>query len=344
MSDSTNQKMTLKEYIESHKELNSSNQNPKEMKHKFQNLKMAADYFMRKYPKEISIVVSRQSPKMITHLFGKKISDKEEMVEVHYNPTYRFTFSEEGTMRELQTSGKVIKSRELFEKIKEEFLENGLLTWIGYKGENSDTDHLEIQVINSKKEKIKFHFQSSTKEEYDKLKEEFEHLKQEDFKRYCNSLIDENRVQTFSIRPAVDDRSSILYIPNNEEYYTSLFTRGKLGYYYKKEEGRIELEELVTISEIIRHFINCHLKENPRYKYKTPLDNIQNEKDLLRIKNLSETLKIYFESGIELKITDSDLIYGLEKLGLIDDLYQLQNGKISEMPESKNKILKKGEM
>lgn len=246
--------------------------------------------------------------------------------------TYRFLYKIDGKLEDAFIEKKEEQSTiDIYENILSHFLADEknekFLTFVGYntiRPNQSKEEYLGLTLQNSKEEKLNIYFTSKSLEAFNDLEELMQLIKKRDFCNYASNYIDQNGVRKMTIRPSIDDRSSIVYIFDNEEY-NSLRIQRQLGYYYRKSGHVIDELDVENICNIIRKFINHNLENHPRYEYN----------DILRIKC---NKKIYLE------IKDGDLIDQLEKKRIINDLWLVINGIIEKMPSQEESILQKEEL
>ncbi len=250
--------------------------------------------------------------------------------------TYRFFITINGKLEEApikkvenQSVVDIYKKvlNNFFYECSEEKTKRKRLTYVGYntfKPNRKSEEYLGIKLQNSKEEKLNIYFTSKSLEAFDNLDRWIQQIKVSDFNDYANEYIEKNSVRRMTIRPAIDDKSSIVYIFDNEEY-NSLRIQRQLGYYYRKSGHVIDELDVANICNIIRKFINHNLENHPRYEYN----------DILRIK---------CDKKIHLEIKDGDLIDQLEKKRILDDLWLVMNGVIEKMPLQEESILQKEEL
>lgn len=267
--------------------------------------------------------------KEMTILVGKHAGSEIDPKDTFY---YRFY---EGVNGKLEKSSIKKKNKQsttdLYENILSNFLtdeeQEKFLTYVGYntiRPNQSKEQYLGLTLQNSKEEKLNIYFTTKSLRAFDDLEELMQLIKKRDFCNYASNYIDQNSVRKMTIRPSIDDRSSIVYIFDNEEY-NSLRIQRQLGYYYRKSGHVIDELDVANICNIIRKFINHNLENHPRYEYN----------DILRIK---------CDKKIQLEIKDGDLIDQLEKKRILDDLWLVMNGVIEKMPLQEESILQKEEL
>lgn len=271
---------------------------------KLQTLSQSLDQYTVMQPDNIEVYVYRQN--------GGSLS-------VNGGLFYRFIFSEEGIPRK----DKMFKShfdntKALYKLIKKEFLNGNIITSAIYDKDPYDWGHSGIRLENNRKQKLNIFFANDLLDEKRDELFKFRIMKKHDFALNAKKRIDHNQVERITIRPANYDGSSMIYIPNNEDY-SSLQKRNHLAYYYHVTEHGIEGDDLTNISDIIRYYINQNLKDSPNYRYHH--DH----------RGITTGLDIYFTSlGYRgrkyIDMIDPNLIDYLEKDSLIDDLYQVREG------------------
>lgn len=246
--------------------------------------------------------------------------------------TYRFLYKIDGKLEDAFIEKKEEQSTiDIYENILSHFLADEknekFLTFVGYntiRPNQSKEEYLGLTLQNSKEEKLNIYFTAKSLEAFNDLEELMQLIKKRDFCNYASNYIDQNGVRKMTIRPSIDDRSSIVYIFDNEEY-NSLRIQRQLGYYYRKSGHVIDELDVENICNIIRKFINHNLENHPRYEYN----------DILRIK---------CDKKILLEIRDGDLIDQLEKKRVLNDLWLVMNGVIEKMPSQEESILQKEEL
>ncbi len=280
---------------------------------KFQNQILVRDEIIKRIPKEISIFIS---------ISINTLKPKEGEIYAYY----RFLLSKEGRIRNKPLQKKDFQNtKDLYKQIIHEFLEDKLL--IFYKDNTKQIGHgndayLGMCLQNEKGEILNLYYSGNALFLYNEMKKEIEKKKQKDFLKYGEKNIKEQTVERIVFYPSVDDRSSILYIEDNEEYdnYHKRI-QNQLGYYYKKTKYAIEEKDIQNIVKIIRMYINTHIFLNPKYKYS------------YNAKFQTTGLVIYFENGYLIDIKDLDLIEKIEKKGIIDDLWLVMHQLTDKMPE-----------
>lgn len=276
----------------------------------FKKLSVVLDQFMHMYPRDISIYI------------GECIGfcDKKYL-------NCRFIFSEDGFIRDKHILKKDFQNTLcLYNDIQKEFLTNKTLISLGYESLKISRQYMGIKLQNSQEERLNIYFCEELKSIYQDTINYYKQIKQKDFLEYASNPIKKHVVKKMIIRQAVDNRSGIIYIFNNEEYSSSLLKEKQLGYYYRKKDGIIDKDDLASILYLIRYFINCNLDRKPNYEYR------------LDCNYKTSALYIKCDSGEKIEIVDNDLIDIIEKTGLIDDLWRVKNQKIDKMP--KQKIIK----
>lgn len=267
--------------------------------------------------------------KEMTILVGKHVGSGIDPRDTFY---YRFYEVINGKLEKSLIKKKGKQSTiDIYENILSHFLADEknekFLTFVGYntiRPNQSKEEYLGLTLQNNKEEKLNIYFTSKSLEAFNDLEELMQLIKKRDFCNYASNYIDQNGVRKMTIRPSIDDRSSIVYIFDNEEY-NSLRIQRQLGYYYRKSGHVIDELDVENICNIIRKFINHNLENHPRYEYN----------DILRIK---------CDKKIYLEIKDGDLIDQLEKKRIINDLWLVMNGVIEKMPSQEESILQKEEL
>lgn len=243
---------------------------------------------------------------------------------------YRFYEVVNGKLEEISIERKRNQSTiDIYENILSDFLvdtkKEKFLTYVGYNTfKPHREEYLGIKLQNSEGEKLNIYFTSKALEAFDILEQLIQFIKIHDFYDYASEHIEQDRVKRITIRPSVDDRSSITYIFDNEEY-NSLRIQRQLGYYYRKNGHIIDEIDLWNICNIIRRFINSNLENHPKHEYS----------DMLRIK---------CDKKITLEVKDIDLIHQLEKMRILDDLWLVMQGVIEKMPLQEESMSEKEEL
>ena len=276
---------------------------------KFQKLSIVLDQFIHMYPNDIKVF-------MDLHVGNTLLPD-----DILY---CKFLCSKVGKPREVRLLKKSFpNSMTLYEKIKDDFLDDKQLTSLGYDiyTVGHGNDYMGLQMINSAEQRLSVYFSEKVLPFYEKEYDFFQQQKQHDFFEYAANPIKGGVVDKMTIRSAIDDRSGVVYVFDNYQYCSSYHKSKQLGYYYRKSQNQIDEGDLMTILELIRLFINSNLADNPHYEYK------------LNHKYQTMVLRIVCDSGKFIEITDSDLIDKIEKAAIIDDLWKIMHHKIDEMPK-----------
>lgn len=269
------------------------------------------------YPKEIAIFVGKHS--------GNILIPNDTLY-------YRFFVNKNGVMEKIQIEKKKIPTIEVYEKILADFFINKQLISVGYgtfQKNVKEEEYLGIKLQNNEEEKLNVYFSSKALDGFRKLEQLVQIIKLNDFYEYAKKAIDKNRIERFTLRSAKEERSSILYIRNNLQNNYFRHIEKELGYYYRKNNGQIDKNDLWTIFTIIRYFINKNLRNNPYYIYNS---NPQKKKDILVIRGNENSF---------IEIEDQDLIREIEKARIIDDLWLLMHNVIDKMPLQEESISEK---
>ena len=276
---------------------------------RFQKLSVVLDQFVYMYPNDIKVFAD-------WHVGNVLFPD-----DTLY---YKFLLSDTGVPREVRLTKKCFPNTvSLYEKIKYDFLDNKYLISFGYDictiGKNND--FIGLRLMNSEEQRLNVYFSQNVLSDYEKEFEIFRRQKQYDFLEYASNPIRKGIVDKMTIRPAVDDRSGVVYVFDNYQYCSSYHKSKQLGYYYRKNNNQIDEDDLEIILELIRLFINNNLDDNPHYEYK------------LNNKYQTEILRIVCDSGKIIEMTDNDLIDRIEKAGIIDGLWKIMHREIDKMPK-----------
>lgn len=217
------------------------------------------------------------------------------------------------------------KTIDIYENILADFLIDKKLIAVSYdtfKMSKSGEEYLGLKLVNDLEEKLNVYFNSKSLYAFSDLENLVSLIKSQDFFRYAQNPISKNIVERMTIRPSDGDRSSILYIFNNNQY--SYFNIQKqLGFYYRKNNHLIDEVDLQIIFSLIRYFINCNLENNPYYEYM---------KDFLFIK---------CNKNACIEINDLDLIEKIEKARILDDLWLVMHNLIERMPNQEESLNQK---
>lgn len=279
------------------------------------NLEVSVDQFIKMYPREITVYAMKFSG-----FLGER--------EAH---NYRLSFSKEGTLRDTKYLKKDFPtSVVLYQQIVKEFLEQKYLTSIAYDDKKvKGTVYHQIKLMNNKEERLNVGYTDALQPEFEKTSTMFHNRKKDDYILYAKGPIEKKVVDKLTIRNAINPKSNVVYVPNNDSPSPFIGKRRQLGYYYPKVDGKIPEEDSRIIIDLLRYFVNCHLEEKPYYHYE------------INGKWQTEALKIISNTGREIEILDNDLIDIIEKDGFIDDLKRLKDGKIKEMSKINHPSLQK---
>lgn len=273
----------------------------------FKNFSIVLDQFVQMYPKDISMFVG-------LHKGNCLLPDDKAYC--------RFVFSTEATPRNTILLKKNFNNTmELYHGILEEFLKSWI-TSFGYDTVKIDNEYKGIRLHNMNEEQLNIYFSKDMLDEYQRTVDSLQGRKRQDFFNYCSRAISRKAVQRMCIRPTVDDRSGVVYVFNNDEFYSPSMKKDRqLGYYYREKDGMVDSDDIKIVHDLIRLFINCNLEKEFSYNY------------TLNSKFQTISLHINCNSGESIEVAGDNIIYPLEKLGLIDDLHKLIEHKIEKMPK-----------
>lgn len=213
---------------------------------------------------------------------------------------------------------------DIYENIVTDFLANKRLVFIKYdtfKLPKRKDEYLGMKLQNEKEEQLNIYFTSNALHAFEQFVKLIEMMKCHDFYEYAIYTIAKKDVERVVIRPSLDDKSSVAYIEDNEEY-NSLRIQKQLEYYYRKNGHDIDEVDLWTICNIIRNFVDMNLNYHPWYEY-------------------SNILRIKCDKKIMLEVKDFDLIHQLEKMRILDDLWLVMRGVIEKMPLQEESLSEK---
>lgn len=188
--------------------------------------------------------------------------------------TFRYSFYEviNGNLKKADINKKWNQSTiDIYEMILTHFFVNNqkekFLTYVGYNTfKPNREEYLGLRLQNSEEKKLNIYFTTKALEAFEQFVKLMEMIKCRDFYEYAIHTIAKKDVEKVVIRPSFDDKSSIAYIKDNEEY-NSLRIQKQLEYYYRKNSRDIDEVDLWNICNIIRNFVNMNLKYHPRYEY-----------------------------------------------------------------------------
>lgn len=237
---------------------------------------------------------------------------------------YRFFKNEDGKMKEMRIEKKKNQNTtDIFENILTDFIVDKTLVSLSYSTCNpfKHEEYFGIKMQNEKEERLNIYFSSKALYAFQEIETLFQMIKYQDFYEYAVHPIEKQQVEKMTIRPSVDEKSSVVYIFYEWRNSYSPIQK-QLGYYYRKSKNKIAKEDIAIICKIIRYFINANLINHPRYEY-------------------LNGLKIKCDTKSFIEILDNDLIYELEKARIIDDLWLVMNGIIDKMPLQEDSIKEK---
>ncbi len=268
----------------------------------FLGFEKSLDVYTKIIPKEISAFCSN------TTKSGIYVNNSVDIC--------RFKFSKEGLERDSKLNNQAIpNTMSLYNAIKKEFCEESYITWLKFVDiKTNGKEYSGIEIKNECDRKLNIYFDGSVEEKRKITEDYFRGVKDNDLFEYSSNLINkDNGVRNFVIRPAVENKSNILYILDNEEYSNSFFVFRKLGYYYNQNQDRIDVGDYNNITKLIELFLNKNMKIFRGYAYS--YDG----------KCITKSLKFDFMRRISLEIVGKELIAALEKQYLIDNISFLMN-------------------
>lgn len=273
---------------------------------KFENFSVVLDQFVQMYPRDISVFVGLHKGNCL----------------FHDDTSYcRFQFSKGGKFRNPVLFKKDFSNTvALYDSVLNEFLKSWMISF-GYDTVKIENEYQGLRLRNMKEEQLNIYFSKDMLSEYQKTIDFLQQRKQQDFFNYCSRAISRRIVKEMTIRPAVDDRSGVIYIFDNDETSPSLKKDKQLGYYYRQKDGVVDPGDMKLILDLIRLFINCNLDQEFSYNYQLN-SNLQTDK-----------LCIHCSGGEKIEIIGDNLIYPLEKEGVIDDLHKVIHHEIDKMPK-----------
>lgn len=284
----------------------------------FKNFNLIREEIMKRVPSEVSVFVSLSINTL-----------KPAESELYYY--YRFLLSENGEKREKALPKKHFQNTtDLYKQVLSDFFKEKQLVF--YKDDIKQISHstdayLGMCLRNRKNEQLNLYYSSNALEAYEEMREFICNRKLNDFYQYGVYPITKKLVERMVFYPTEDDRSSVLYIRDNEEYDNyHLRIRKQFGYYYQKYGNGFDETDLKSICFLIRLFINTNLEFCPKYYY---VQSTQFSR---------ENLIIVCTNGIFIEIPDRDLIDAIEKARIIDDLWLLMHGLIKEMPTQEESL------
>lgn len=133
----------------------------------------------------------------------------------------------------------------VFERLFQQFLQKKLIS-VGYDTYKKKEEYYGLKLQNEEENQLSIYFTSKALEVFSQFEEYIEQRKIQDFQKYAQRPIDKNMVNRFSLRPTLEDRSSILYILDDQKinYFRK---RKELGYYYRKKNGQIDSVDVKII-------------------------------------------------------------------------------------------------
>lgn len=268
---------------------------------KLQNFKTSKNEYLEKYPQEISIFINQTAG----------------VCKERLDLFYRFIFSEEYTYRKLNYYKKDIpNTKELYLIILKEFLQGRKFFSISYDEIRLDDLYYGFRLINNENNRLNIYFSENIKERYQEFKIKIIQTQQMINKKYLISCIKNNDTDKIVFLTNTK-KSGMHHLYNGNQFDLTYQKDKKLGIFYQKAENEKEInkEDYSMTIESIYAFINANITETINYEY--------NYNGFYK----NEKLIIHIGTGKEIRISDYDLIYQLEKGGLIDYLKYLMNSK-----------------